>query len=327
MTRRRAVIDAATRAQALRLAAEVGPARAAEELGVNAGTLRSWQARASAESKVGEAKAATPDVADWRAGRERTAESAASIASEAIATARRELRAGRTIRAQQAMVSAGIAIDKLAQLEQQLTAAQDRQVRLDGVTAEMVVAVIDLFCRAIGVDQSPAAKRVLAGLLRQAGAGEILSRPEPASSEAYAAVRSQIGEELREKLEAELRTRFDLEPVPLELPPAGGTEVRELEELAEPRTIVRTAPEPVDAEVVEDEPERVPGEWLRAYHDDEPKARAAWQESQRQDARRERKEREKASEPDFFAGTPTSSRQDFSIDGPNSRMIYPGGRA
>ncbi len=264
---------------ALRLADEVGPAEASRQTGVPASTIRMWRSRAKAAER-NDALAGKPregvDPPDWWETRERTAQSAATMVREAIATARRELKDGKPLRAQQAMVAAGIACDKLGQLEAQLAAAGERTVRIGRSQAEVVASLIEVYFEAAGLPFDDPARRLLANMLRQATAGELIVASPADSEPVHSAIRKHVARELRAELEAELR-----EQDRLALPPPDPEPVLEPEPPSEPEASepveVADAEEVTEAEVVEDP---VAPEFLCRFRDP-VLARHEWQRRQR----------------------------------------------
>ncbi len=208
--------QAATEAQrdeALRLADLIGVGPAADKLGRPASTLRSWRSRRASKVATSDAAGTSGDAAapsDWRDGREHTAGDSAAVAREAIAAARRELRRGSPHKAQAAMTAAGIALDKLAQLERQIGEADERQVRLSEHQQRIFAGAIKLYFDAVGLpfETGSPPRKLLAELVRQAGRGEPLAASPAHAQRAFADVRHHIGEELRGEIEQELHGRI-----------------------------------------------------------------------------------------------------------------------
>ena len=197
MRNRNVAADPAAKAQALQLAAEHGAAEASRRTGIPAGTIRAWRTRAGqTEPPVGDRGE------DWRAGRERTAHGAAQVAREAIEQARRDIRDGKPLRAQQSMTAAGIAVDKLTIIENQLAAYEERQMRLAEGQAQVVVEVFALALEAAGVPAGPF-RPVLGELLRRAGRGEPLLVSPAVSEPARAAIRDYFERAVRREIEEE----------------------------------------------------------------------------------------------------------------------------
>ncbi len=315
----------AIKAEALHRASQVGPAQAARELALNPSTVRMWMTRAKQAGLSPSASQPTPassaEPGNWADRREQTAQGAADVAQSAIASARKALAAGKPGDAQRSMVSAGIAIDKLAQLEASVQRARESEGRLAETNAAQLVAVVELFFEAVGMPLSPSVRAVLRGLLEQAGAGATLSVSPADAQVAFADVRETIAAELRGEIEQELRARVepDWQPERLGLP-APSDEASEAEpgELAAPRTVVRTVteaePEIADAEVVEYDDE-VPQQYVHGYG--EKLARQMWERDKRRNAERERKEAERP------ASLITTRPSAHHIDSP--RIPSPGG--
>ena len=197
MRNRNVAADPQRKAEALQLAAEHGPAEASRRTGVPAGTIRAWRTRAGqSEPPVGDRGE------DWRVGRERTAHGAAQVAREAIEQARRDIRDGKPLRAQQSMTAAGIAVDKLTIIENQLAAYEERQTRLSQGQAEVVVEVLRLGLQAAGIP-TDALRGVFRELFEQAGRGGPLSVSPAIGQPASVAVLTHFERITRVKLEAE----------------------------------------------------------------------------------------------------------------------------
>ena len=229
---------------ALQLSHQVGAAEASRRLGIPASTIRMWKSR---EAKaVTRAEVSTPGEAigdERRVSVEQTADSAAKVARDGLASARRELRAGHPLGAQQAMVSAGIALDKLAILEQRIEQAQERQVRLTGDRSALLVAVFERYHAAIGLPFGESARRLLGKLLRSAEAGEPLVADPVDAEPAAAQLRRHVAREIGEAVERELRERIEPEwrAEHRALPAAGETgEASEPGVLGAPRTMIFT---------------------------------------------------------------------------------------
>lgn len=235
MRNRNVAADPQRKAEALQLAAEYGAAEASRRTGIPSGTIRAWRTRAGqSEPPVGDRGE------DWRAGRERTAHGAAQVAREAIEQARRDIRDGKPLRAQQSMTAAGIAVDKLTIIENQLAAYEERQMRLVDGQAQVVAALFPIALAAAGVPVGPF-RPVLGDLLRRASEGGPLVVSPAIAQPAYAAVRGYFERILRDELGEERRQL-----------PAGPEEVqvREADVVVEPDGESPAEEETAEAEVV-----------------------------------------------------------------------------
>jgi hypothetical protein len=188
--KRQRATDATVKAEALRLAEEHGAAEAAKRTGVPAATIRSWRHRSGAAGPP-----AGVDRQTWQEQKARGAREAWATAQEALAQVRLLLAAGKTADAQRAALTMAILTDKSGVLEEAARREEERQLRLAGAQGRLLVAVIDAYLEAIGVSAGPAARKTLAHLLRQPGAGEPLSPPAEAD-DARADIRRQVGSEL-----------------------------------------------------------------------------------------------------------------------------------
>lgn len=258
--------DPATKARALQRAAEVGAAQAARETGIPGPTIRAWRRRSGEASPP-----AGADAADWAKRKTVGANSSWEVAQAATRRALELIAKGDMLAAQRAMITAGIAADKTGQLEEAAHRAEDRRVRLSSTEGKLLSELIRSFFSAVdvplGAGSPPAV--LMASFLRQAGAGVDASTFAFEVSDREAAVarrwiREHVATALRADLEAEQRDQAEPQlSEPLALPAPGGTEVRELQPLAGPRTALRVFPERqrepaveevVTGEVVADEP-------------------------------------------------------------------------
>jgi hypothetical protein len=207
---RRAAIDAALKAQALQRAAEIGPAAAARELGLKAGTIRGWLARASKPIDT-PSTTQTPTATPAQPGEiyhlERLARDARAVAAIALRESRAAMADGRSMDAQRYATVHGIAVDKTSVLERQLTVAVANRAQLAQQTAEQLAAVLDQALEALGIDDMPG-RQLVAGLLRQASAGEPIVADRALADQARRGHRERIAGELGEQL-AELRRQRD----------------------------------------------------------------------------------------------------------------------
>jgi hypothetical protein len=188
--KRQRATDATVKVEALRLAEEHGAAEAAERTGVPAATIRSWRHRSGAAGPP-----AGLDPQTWQEQKAQGARQAWQTAQEALAQVRSLLAAGKTADAQRAALTMAILTDKSGVLEEAARREEERQLRLAEGQGRLLVAVIDAYLEAIGLSAGPAARKTLAHLLRQAGAGEPLSSPAEAA-EARADIIRQVGSEL-----------------------------------------------------------------------------------------------------------------------------------
>lgn len=110
----RARYDEAFRQHAVQLAVEHGPAEAARQLDLNAGTLRSWCHRAEAVTVAASTMQAATAVrmARWEERRAQMVHELGDVASLALQKARGNLQHGKTREAQAAATTCAILIDK-----------------------------------------------------------------------------------------------------------------------------------------------------------------------------------------------------------------------
>jgi hypothetical protein len=275
---RTAPTDPATKAQALRIAAEHGAAEASRQTGVQASTIRAWKSRENVAVPPSEIN----DIERLR----RTADQARRVADAAIKRIGETLPNSRNPR--DLSISVGVLLDKAQQLSENLQALEDRDIRISQQQTEVLVVVVEMFFESVGLPLGEptlraAPRALLAALLRQAGEGAAMSPPGVETEAARTWVRERVAEDLRPTLRAEIeRELHDQEPdseladvsdrprVPLALPAAGETEVRELEQLAEPRQALKVfaerQPQPVgDSEIVEGEVVEPEPEWRHAW--------------------------------------------------------------
>jgi hypothetical protein len=129
--------------------------------------------------------------------------------------------AGQSMHAERYAKVHGICVDKTAVLERQLAVAIANRAQLAQQTAEQVAAVLSQTIEALGINDLPA-RELVAGLLRQAGAGEPIVADHALAEQARCAQRERIADEIRETIEAELAARPDVPREQLALPaPAG----------------------------------------------------------------------------------------------------------
>lgn len=128
MARRAAITDAATRAQALSRAEEIGDAAAAAEAGIAPTTLRSWRHRAGQES----VESGRPAPAAGRGPEQLRADAQRAREAEARAVAKcdRLLSAGRASQAKAASDVAGQAGARALALERAAREEEQHQARL-----------------------------------------------------------------------------------------------------------------------------------------------------------------------------------------------------
>jgi hypothetical protein len=108
---------------------------------------------------------------------ERLARDLRAAAEEALARAREAIAAGRGAEAKNLAVTAGVAVDKCAELARQVQAAREHQGRLAERDGRLLVEITEKAWAAIGVPLRGPATRVLAALIRQAQAGHELDAP------------------------------------------------------------------------------------------------------------------------------------------------------
>jgi transposase-like protein len=185
--------DPALRAEALKLASEVGSAEAARRLAVPSATVRAWRHRAG---HAGPPQGADP--ADWAARKQAGAEEAWAAAQEALSRCRELLEAGDARQAQSASVIFGVLVDKSEVLERAAQTAREREERLAETEAHLIIRVLRTYLESIGLSFGRPAASTLSAILRQAAAGEPLVAP-PVAAEARAEVRRQVGSEPRQR--------------------------------------------------------------------------------------------------------------------------------
>ena len=214
------------REHALSRAESVGDAAAAEEAGVTVKTLERWRTRAEARAVADEGErvdgelmagelvvpnvepaSSSEDAGDLEAQLRRTAQAARRTAESAIARLEAALPTSRNV--QSIAVSIGVLIDKARLLDDILQESEERQGRLAEAQAQVVAALLEAFCEALGVDGAPSLRSVMRGLLEQASAGEIMV-VSPADSEALRA-------EVRGRLLAGV-SAFEMAAIKLEQP-------------------------------------------------------------------------------------------------------------
>jgi hypothetical protein len=187
------------RQRALRLLGQgKSSTQVAEELGVPAGTVRYWR---HAAGHAGPPSGADP--ISWAERKRKSAEGAHGVAVQALVEVRNLPSAGRVREAKDAALTFAILSDKSGVLEQAAERAAEQQVGLAQAHPEQLVEVVCAFLDALGVpftDRGPA-RRLLAGLLRQAGEGAPLA-PSPADAK-------PARQELLEALTVELRERME----------------------------------------------------------------------------------------------------------------------
>jgi hypothetical protein len=88
-----------------------------------------------------------------------------------------------------------ILTDKSGVLEEAAGREEERQLRIAGGQAQLLVAVIEQYFEAVGLTLGPAARQTLAHLLRQAKDGAPLSPPAEAE-EAKREIRERMGTQL-----------------------------------------------------------------------------------------------------------------------------------
>jgi transposase-like protein len=298
---KRTTVDPELKNRALQRVEEIGAAAAARELGIPAGTLRAWKTR----SKPASAPAGPPagaGTSDWRAAREEAARDVASAVREAIRQVRRELRADKSHRAQNAAITAGVLLDKLNALEQQLADMDERQVRIEEQKAEILAEVVRAFFTAVGIPLTTPAAAVLRELLLQAGTGAPLVASPALAEPAREDVRERVARELRPRIREELRAEVrraveeelhanaELVAATRGLPaPAASDEPQSEAEPMAPGD--ESGAEVVDG-VATQYTDEVPDHFVRAYKNP-VMARDAWEHAKRVDRWQERKAAER----------------------------------
>jgi transposase-like protein len=182
--------DPSTKAEAIRLADEVGSAEASRRTGVPANTIRSWRHRSGG---AGPPKSVDPQT--WAERKQAGAEEAWAAAQEALAQVRSLLVAGKTADAQRAALTMAILTDKSGVLEEAARREEEGQVRIAEGQAQLLAAVIEQYFEAVALTLGPAARQTLAHLLRQAKDGAPLAPPAEAS-EARADITRRVGSQL-----------------------------------------------------------------------------------------------------------------------------------
>lgn len=191
MSSQRPATDA-TRAEALRLAEEVGAAEAGRRLGLPGATIRSWRKRAGVAGPP-----AGVEPADWVARKQAGAASAWEVAQAALEKLRSLLAEGKTADLQRVAIAWAVALDKSAMLEAAVTAAEERELRLDRRAGEVIVAVLGVYFDAVGLPFSQS-RPLLAELLRQAEDGGPITPSASTANAARAAVLEHVERKLRE---------------------------------------------------------------------------------------------------------------------------------
>lgn len=207
------------------------------------------------------------------------------IAQEAVSQVERLLAAGRAGDARNAAVSAGVLLDKARQADEQARVEEEHSSRLAAAEGQLLAAAVTHALEALelGASATAAMRRLIAQLLRQAGAGNPLATPQPEAQAARSAVRQHIAAELREELEREFRSRIEPPWRAQRLAlPAASEAPAEPAPMAGPRRVVRT-----DVEGGEDDSqEHVPRRLLEAYGGSERLARLAMREAKRRERAR-----------------------------------------
>jgi len=185
-------VSPTVRDEALRLAAEHGPAEASRRTGIPAATIRSWRRR------VGESgPPAGVDPVAWADLKETAARDIWEAAQMALSKVRELLEVGEVGDAQRGALALAILLDKSLVLEAAAIAATNRRVRLAQDSAQHIVEVLTVFLvDALGLPFSEPVRKTLAGLLRQAAAGTRLAANESSAAEAHAEIRRWIAAEL-----------------------------------------------------------------------------------------------------------------------------------
>lgn len=101
------------RAQALALYAEVGPAEAARQLGIKAGTIRQWAARAGVTGDDPRTRLATEGArVKWAARRDELADKAGAAAEQVLEAMVKAANDGDGMNARGLSVAFGVTVDK-----------------------------------------------------------------------------------------------------------------------------------------------------------------------------------------------------------------------
>lgn len=167
-------IDAARRAEALELARKHGAAEASRQTGVAAGTIRVWLSRAS-KAESAESPTPTdlePEQDDGDASvthAQATLEAARRAVTATLARLEETVPSGRG-GPQALAITAGVLIDKAAQLEAQIATARERvEARVSEENARFAMVLVDEYFAAVEV---PMQRDLWMALLEAANAGQ-----------------------------------------------------------------------------------------------------------------------------------------------------------
>lgn len=206
-----AATDPATKARALQLAREHGPAEAARQTGIKASTIRSWRRRAG---ESGPPAGADPE--DWAASKRAAAEEAHEASRQALRSVDRWLKDGSPHKAQAAATAAGILVDKANVLEAQALTVENRSIRLTEAQAQIIATVLKATVRELGIPQGKAVNALFRTVIMVATAeersiaeGHEKEPPEPIKFDEAPAARRELRGALRAELEAEIRSDIE----------------------------------------------------------------------------------------------------------------------
>lgn len=137
--------DPDTKAEALRLVAEVGPCEAARRLGIPEGTVKSWARRAGISSPNGEqtAKAVATASVAWAVRRAALVDEMGRAATKAVARLNERLDGDTTTGLRDLAVSAAVMIDKAQLLSGQATGRTEAAHTVSDERKAKAVAVFD----------------------------------------------------------------------------------------------------------------------------------------------------------------------------------------
>lgn len=187
MTRRQAH-SPAKRAEALRIAGEQGAAEASRITGIPAATIRAWMSR----SRQLEGPGDSPTERRSPEALRQVAERLRRTAERARARAHRELSEGKASAARDAMVAAGVAIDKARAFDEAADLAAEGIAKLSQGQAKVIAGLIERVMVDLGVSwrTGSAIARLVAFHARVAQEGESHSAPADLLAAARAELRA-----------------------------------------------------------------------------------------------------------------------------------------
>ena len=161
--------DPATKAEALRIAAEHGAAEASRQIGVPASTIRMWKARGVGAAKVTDLAEVSTDEVRRRI---RELEKTADLGIAELQSAMKGSRSPQSV-----AISVGVCLTKASELAAAVRELEDREVRLEQGQAQRLVEVVRLFLAELGVPPTDSIKAFMADLF--AGRMTASSLPHP----------------------------------------------------------------------------------------------------------------------------------------------------